>query len=380
MMSPRGRAMSISRTLKRRLRRIFLVSGALLLFRICTLSATENSLWIRPTDPSGPLIWGRKDGIIFGLYSRGGIPGPRGLIRVGIYNRNTGKSELINFIGVEPVVAGPGPRESRRGVSEEEMSIVDPGVKGKRMWVQGPPGEDPKAVIEGELTTNAEQTEELSVRINVEPFKNGCHVYVMASIVSDHPDEIRFSVHKEIDSAAIDEGTLTATMGNFERLRQLWLKGRVIDSRKLYSGKPAKPFDFAFGPDYPLSDMLCTREGDAIVFCTTDEADPASVQVPDTQYAPWWQYHSVKLTQYWRVPARDIQPNLRVYVNGRRVYWYTWNLVPGRKGISVPGGIAFENFEVRQRYVAGQQFIFGLTPKPPSEFKPSVHGLAKATR
>ncbi len=348
---------------------IFLVTATVLLMTACTVSATdENSLWIRPTNSTETLIWGRKDGIIFGLYSKGGIPGPRGLIRVGIYNPKTGKSELINFIGVEPAVAGPGSRESRRGISEEEMSIVDPGVKGKRMWVQGPPGADPKTVIAGELTTNANQIEELNVRINVEPYRNGCHVYVVASITSDHPDEIRFSVHNEADSAAIDELSLTATMGNFERLRQLWLKGRVIDSRTLYSGKPAKPFDFVFGPDYPLGEMLHTGVGDAIVLCTTDEAEPASVQVPDTQYAPWWQYHSVKLTQYWRVPARDIQPNLRVCVNGRRVYWDTWNRVPDGKGITVPGGIAFENFEVRQRYVAGQVFIFGLTPKLPSEF------------
>lgn len=362
------------RTMKRRTLSpaigIFLVAATVLLMTACTVSAAdENSLWIRPTSPKEPLIWGRKDGIIFGLQSEGGIPGPRGLIRVGIYNPKTGKSELINFIGVEPVVAGCGSRESRRGISEEEMSIVDPGVKGKRMWVQGSPGADQKKVIAGELTTNVNQITTLNVRINVEPFTNGCHVYVVASITSDHPDEIRFSVHNESDSSAIDELSLTGTMGNFERLRQLWLRGRVIDSRILYSGMPAKPFDFAFGPDYPLGDMLRTGEGDAIALCSTDEAEPASVQIPDVKFAPWWQYHSVKLTQYWRVPARDIQPNLRIYVNGRRVYWDTWNRVPGGKGITVPGGIAFENFEVRQRYMPGQVFIFGLTPKLPSEFK-----------
>ena len=33
----------------------------------------------------------------------------------------------------------------------------------------------------------------------------------------------------------------------------------------------------------------------------------------------------------------------------------------------LPGGIAFENFEVRERYVPDQVFIFGLTPKTPQE-------------
>ena len=42
----------------------------------------EDSQWVRPTKPGDPLLWGRKDGIVFGLPSQGGLPGPRGLIRV----------------------------------------------------------------------------------------------------------------------------------------------------------------------------------------------------------------------------------------------------------------------------------------------------------
>jgi len=34
----------------------------------------------------------------------------------------------------------------------------------------------------------------------------------------------------------------------------------------------------------------------------------------------------------------------------------------------VLGGVAFENFEVRQRYVSGQTFIFGITPQEPWVF------------
>jgi hypothetical protein len=42
---------------------------------------------------------------------------------------------------------------------------------------------------------------------------------------------------------------------------------------------------------------------------------------------------------------------------------------------ALPGGVAFENFEVRQRYVPGQVFIFGLTPKEPWQFQPPLPEL-----
>jgi hypothetical protein len=41
----------------------------------------------------------------------------------------------------------------------------------------------------------------------------------------------------------------------------------------------------------------------------------------------------------------------------------------------IPGGKTFENFEVRQRYVSGQVFIFGLTPKEPWQFQPPLPDL-----
>jgi hypothetical protein len=69
------------------------------------------------------------------------------------------------------------------------------------------------------------------------------------------------------------------------------------------------------------------------------------------------------------VPARHIQPDLRVRVNARRVYWGS--------AIPIPGGPAFENFEVRQRYAPGQVFVFGLTPREPRRMLPAVPRLAK---
>jgi hypothetical protein len=327
--------------------------------------ATLASPWIQPHAPGDPLIWGRRDGIVFGLPSPGGLRGPRGLIRVGVISPTTGKPELLNYIAIEPVILGPGLRDSRMAFSELEPSRLDPGEHGKRLWVDLSSYDkaDIPAGTMQQFPAKRAAIDRLSVQIDVERFSaNGAHVHVIASIDSDHPDELRLSVFADNDSPAIEELALTATMGNFERLRRLWLHRCVVDSRELmgsYTGEA-----FADPPNYPLRDMLRTGDGDAIVFATTNEEDPSSF--PGTPSGHW---HDPlpKLTQYWRIAGHDIEPDLRVRVNGRRVYWASHD--------PVPGGIAYENFDVRQRYVPGQTFIFGITSKSPWQFKPPVPGV-----
>ncbi len=328
---------------------------------------TISSQWIQPHAPGDPLIWGRRDGILFGLPSPGGLRGPRGLIRVGVISPTTGKPELINYIAVEPVTIGPGSRASRMAFSELEPSRLDPGERGKRLSV------DVSSYDKSNLPVGTRQTfpgernsptiERLSVQIDVERFSaNNAHVHLIASIDSDHPDELRLSVFADNDGPPIEELAITATMGNFERLRRLWLHRCVVDSRELmgsYTGDA-----FADPPNYPLRDMLRTADGDAIVFATSNEDNPSSF--PGTPNGHW-HYPLPKLTQYWRITAHDIEPDLRVRVNGRRVYWASHDIVPG--------GIAYENFDVRQRYTPGQTFIFGITSKTPSQFTPAVPGI-----
>ena len=57
--------------------------------------STASTPWIQPHADGDPLIWGRKDGIVFGLPSPGGLPGPRGLIRVGIVSPTTGDRKSV---------------------------------------------------------------------------------------------------------------------------------------------------------------------------------------------------------------------------------------------------------------------------------------------
>jgi hypothetical protein len=324
-------------------------------------SVAQDSQWIRPMKPGDPLTWGRRDGIVFGRSSVGGIKGPRGLIRVGLFTPETTGPQLLNYIAVEPVIQGPGLRFDRMAFSELEMSELDPGQRGKRMWVHPEMGEE-DGFSRGTLQTvhsGKATVERLSVRVDVEKFtQNEAHVYL-----SDHPSELRLSTFAENDSPPLDELTVTATMGNYDRLRLLWLKDRVEDSRKLFGKYTGEAF--VEQENYPLTEMLRSGDGDAVTFCTSNDADPRTTQGNDSAH---WIYTLPKVTQYWLVPGHDVQPDLRVRVNARRVYWAST--------APVLGGIAFENFEVRERFVPGQTFIYGITQEEPWLF---YHGLSHLT-
>ena len=339
------------------------VAIACILCASYSAALAQESPWVRPARQGDPLIWGRRDGIVFGLASAGGMRGPRGLIRVGLFTPDTTEAQLLNFIAVEPVIHGPGSRFDRMAFSELEMSTLDSGQRGKRMRVHSGEGTIDD-ITSGKLETlqaGRAKIDRLTVRIDVEKFtQNGAHVYLIASIDSDHPKELRLAVFAESDSPPIEELSLTATMGNFERLRLLWLKDKVINSHDLFGDYTGEAF--VEKESYLLPEMLRSGEGDAIVYCTSDEADPRSTPGNSTNH---WVYPLPKITQYWRVPGYDVQPDLRVRVNARRVYWAST--------APLLGGIAFENFEVRERYVAGQTFIFGISQQEPWEI---YHGIS----
>lgn len=62
----------------------------------------------------------------------------------------------------------------------------------------------------------------------------------------------------------------------------------------------------------------------------------------------------------WGVPpASNPPPNGPRGLNGRHTYWMSRH--------PIPGGVAFENFEMRERFHPGQRFIFGITRRTPGE-------------
>src|SRR5262249_41018786 len=98
---------------------------------------------------------------------------------------------------------------------------------------------------------------------------------------------------------------------------------------------------------------LFKKDGDILVAARSDETDPAAATY-DPGVAAHWHYEGKPATQSWR--TADV-PKLVTRVNGRTVYW-------GNSG-PIPGGVAYENFELQAPFVEGQEFWFGITRDEP---------------
>jgi hypothetical protein len=315
----------------------------------------QSSDWVRAGLNTNQPLWGIRGGLLWAVPPGGfrSASGPRGLIRVGYPIATNGGYELVNFIAVEPIVHG------LRGFSELEPSALDQ-TRGKRMWAVGETNLGPAApqqtlLTPGRLFQTSPGVEQLDVNVKVEPFENGARVRLVISQRSDAPDEIQFAVHADPGSAPLDYCILTATMGNLARTRLLWLKDEVPSSLRLYPAHKGE--GFAPHRIYPVDRLARTTAGDVLVAVTTNEEDPASVYpFPDRQLL---HYGGSKVTQYWKKTRGRARDDMHVAVNARYTYWQTRQ--------PIPGGVAFENFELRERFHEGQVFSFGITRKTPAQ-------------
>lgn len=316
-----------------------LLSGILFALVLLTGANARAIEWVRGgTDGEQPM-WGVAGGLQFAISPAS--RGPRGLIRVLYPTLPGGVYDLVNFIAVEPVVRG------KRGLSELERSRLD-GVAGKRLWVA------PER-IKGDLSRDREGNEKLTVRIQVEAFENGARLSLLVEQRSDRPDEMAITIQAEADSAPMEYCILTATMGNRARARLLWLKDECVSSLTLYPDY--RGTEFAPHTIYALSKLTVTRQGELMAAITTDEHRPADVHpFPGTRR---WYYGGFPVTQFWKKRKEGWRDDVHLAVNGRYAYWQTRQ--------PIPGGVSFENFELRERFYAGQQCIFGITGRTPAE-------------
>jgi hypothetical protein len=321
----------------------------ILLVYLAVAPAGRASDWVRPGLTTNQLVWGIRGGLLWAVAPAGFRGGePRGLIRLGCPILPEGRYDLVNFIAIEPIVHG------RRGFSELERSQLD-GVPGKRIWAENAGGVLTTNLVSDQLRKPPPGSEHLEVSFRVEPFENGAHVRMVVRQRSTRPDEIELSVFQESDSAPLEYCILTATMGNMARTRQLWLADKVVSSLQLYHDY--KDTGFAAHQQYPLSRLHRTADGGVVVAVTNDEQNPATVH--PFAGSELWHYAGGKVTQYWAKAAGAFQDDLVAIVNGRYTYW--------RSAQPIPGGVAFENFELRERFHEGQKSIFGITRQTPRE-------------
>lgn len=328
---------------------VFVILCSILLFSADASEWTDLSSpevigeWVRPAGdkPSRP-VWGHADGLRIGLHP---MSGPRGLIRIYTPYLAHAPDRMINYLAVEPVPEG----EIHRGYSELEWSSLD-NVQGKRMWSGNSPEDnslrDNDIPASGVISTEG-GVETLTVYIFVERFHNGAHVYLRIRFHEDCPKEVEVATFTRDDSKPLKYCIITATMGNWARLRKLHLKDSIITSHELWP--EYKDDGFTPHASFSLEDMIRNEDGDVIFMASPDEANPVDVEYSkDTP--PWWKYHGKTATQYWRV--KNPNDDLAGQVNGRYTYWGTRS--------PIPGGIAFENFEMVVNFQNGETLIFGV--------------------
>jgi len=326
------------------------LQGAELEWRSLPAPVVEG-VWLRPAAEKPALpVWGHANGMRGGLAP---LPGPRGLLRV--YTPYVGQPEwrLINFIAIEPIVAG----QTRRGYSELEPSSLAEG-RGKVMWSVNRPDEwtprDPTHPARGLIGTEG-GVETLTIHVGLEKFRSGAAVYLRLTFRADRPHEVQIATYTQPESKPLAACVVTATMGNYARLRRLYLANRTVHARDLYDGATFNEMGFAGHKRFDLDELPRTADGAAIFIATSDERDPAAAD--HTSVGPGWRYVGRPATQYWRCdkPSRDLVGQ----VNARRTYWAS--------STPIPGGVSFENVELLTPFQEGQNWTFGVTLDPPGE-------------
>ena len=315
----------------------------------CMLISASTSTWIQPCKENQyKLCWGFKDGIRIGL-----IPDHiRGLVTVHTTYEGQDPDVVLNFFAIEPIPKG----EQRRGFSELEESDLD-NKRGKRIWSsnddQALIPRDEKQAASGVIDME-NGVETLTLFLFVEPFRNGAKVYLKIKFYADNPSEVEVTTFSQPGSTDLENCIVTATMGNYARLRKLYLQDGVICSLQIWPNYQEHAFA---NHEYLSKDrMITSKKGYPYLFAAPDEKNPQDVQYVEGT-AEHWKYKGSPLTQYWF--CKDPDHSLQGIVNGRFVYWASHHIIPG--------GISFENFEMKKQYHQGDRFVFGVSPLPPEK-------------
>lgn len=315
----------------------------------------RNGIWLQPVQSKNAQpLWGFVNGIRIGIAP---LDGPRGLLRIYTPYLGHDSLEVMNFIAFEPI-----PHKGNRGFSELEWSKAD-NVQGKRFISLNDKPENlqkiPEIPASGIISEeNGQQT--LTVFFACETFDNGADVYVRIRFTENKPYEFELTAYASSTSVPLDYFILTATMGNKARLRSLYL----ANGKKKHAGTLWPDYrDIHFTPhDFtPSSEMLTGKNGGAWFIAAPNETNPSKTVYAENTFEGW-KYKGEKAIQYWYIPEPKV--GMKGVVNGRYTYWASQS--------PIPGGVAYENFEINEPFYQGQRLIFGISPQEANEFIRSI--------
>lgn len=339
---------------------LFFLIGAKLVFsqNITNLAPPiEGNTWVQPAQgKAAQAIWGHKNGLRIGLSP---LPGPRGLIRVYTPYLDQKEGRVMNFLAMEPIVQG----SETRGFSELEKSQLD-SRRGKRFWsandsLQTHPLNDLYPASGNVKKIDGVET--LSLFIFSEEFENGAKVYVRLRFYKDKPFEVEITTYTQPGSNCLDNFIITATMGNFARLRTLYFKDKTIHSHQTWPEYQGDAFtDHA---RFPAAEFIKDKNKNKYFIAAPDEVTPSMAKY-DPSTVSHWKYQGKKAVQYWKIA--DNETGVEGWVNGRYRYWASKS--------PIPGGISFENFELKSLFQEGRRIVFGISPLSPKLFIEQITG------
>lgn len=306
--------------------------------------SSNDFIWPGHGVPIDRPVWGLRDGIRIGLHP---TKGPRGLIRIYTPYLDQPFPTMINFLSIEPRVKGkPG-----RGQSELEESQEMPGTQGLSFYASNT--QDDRGSLDafpsGNLSRNGSS---LSLFVHSEPFRNGARPVVEVILQRQRPHEIQLVTHAAQGSAEMTRCTISATMGNYGLMRRLYLRrSQIIEAKDLWpEGTESGHMGFYKFHEWPTRQLLRRSDGRVFAVVSSDFDDPSKLRY-DRRVAKFWHYQGQLSQQYW-MTERDAEAS--VAVNGRSTYW--------KSQAPIPGGVSYENFELRMPFEPGRKLWFGVKP------------------
>ncbi|MDP8224780.1 MAG: hypothetical protein P9L99_15585 [Candidatus Lernaella stagnicola] len=308
---------------------------------------TDKGPFFVPEDSDAAPIWGIRGGIVVGIkpgvvgYAPHEKGGPRGLIRFGY--EAEGRLYFINFAALTAVTT-----DGRYGKSELDRS---PGDGARGMIIEAyPPAfhqdydawreRDAPPVDAAARVWRKDGFVRLSWVLRYEAFVNDARPYLLVTIREERPQEVEFQFFTEPGSPELEGCVLSPTFGNLTQLRVLHLANVDVTAAELWPDFRGR--GFARPAFFKLPRLARDENGDVVLAARPDRIEPWK-----TRGYP----HPRRLTQYLRKPRGSFDETLRGYVNGRYMFWKTTT--------PVPGGTAFENIALLERFREGTVLIFG---------------------